>query len=404
MDRTDRFINNRAPKKLLLIFLFLLAVSACAAFFISGKCADVIVRQQIRSELSVTGGGKFTDFPDDDSISAGEERLKKYSIDRNISPRMMKSYGSVRRVIFYPVFGLLALISAIWYFISLRELMAIYRDLEDLRNECIKAAESSENAVITLYGEDLGSVHRISDAVEMLVDRLNSTKFNLSSEQRYLRIFLTDLSHQIKTSLAVVRLNTDMLTELGDLSEERREKLSDEIQLNLDGMERLVIEAIKFAKLEANAVEYDMQESDLSAVCQLAIKRISPLLRKKNITVRTQLPENITMLCDKSWLCEAVENILKNSADHSDCTEISAEVMDDPVMAKIVLTDNGRGIPQEDIPKLFERFSSKSSDTTMYSSGLGMSISQKIVRGHGGDILVYSEPDKGTRFEFVFLK
>ena len=75
-----------------------------------------------------------------------------------------------------------------------------------------------------------------------------------------------------------------------------------------------------------------------------------------------------------------------------------------PVMAKIVLTDNGRGIPQEDIPKLFERFSSKSSDTTMYSSGLGMSISQKIVRGHGGDILVYSEPDKGTRVEFVFLK
>ena len=89
MDRTDRFINNRAPKKLLLIFLFLLAVSACAAFFISGKCADVIVRQQIRSELSVTGGGKFTDFPDDDSISAGEERLKKYSIDRNISPPPM---------------------------------------------------------------------------------------------------------------------------------------------------------------------------------------------------------------------------------------------------------------------------------------------------------------------------
>lgn len=404
MDRTDRFINNRAPKKLLVIFLLLLTLSACAAFFISGKCADVIVHEQIRSGLSVAGGGKFTDFPDDDSISAGEEAMKKYSIDRSIPPRMMKNYGSVRRVIFYPVFGLLALISAIWYFISLRELMAIYHDLEKLRNECVKAADDSENAVITLYGEDLGSVHRISDAVEMLVDRLNNTKFSLSSEQRYLRVFLTDLSHQIKTSLAVVRLNTDMLTELDDLSEERREKLSDEIQLNLDGMERLVIEAIKFAKLEANAVEYDMQESDLSEVCQLAIKRISPLLRKKNITVRTQLPENITMLCDKSWLCEAVENILKNSADHSGCTEVSAEVTADPVMVKMILTDNGRGIPQEDIPKLFERFSSKSSDTTMYSSGLGMSISQKIVRGHGGDILVYSEPDKGTRFEFVFLK
>ena len=404
MDRTDRFINNRAPKKLLVIFLVLLALSAAAAFFTSDRCANVIVREQIRSELSVAGGGKFTDAPDEAAVSEGEKSLSRYSINRNISPRMMKSYPSVRRVIFFPVFGLLAILSAIWFFMALHELMAIYRDLEALRVECLKAADNSENAVITLYGEDLGSVHRISDAVEMLVDRLNNTKFSLSSEQRYLRIFLTDLSHQIKTSLAVVRLNTDMLTELDDLSEEHREKLSDEIQLNLDGMERLVIEAIKLAKLEANAVEYDMQESDLSAVCRIAIKRMSPLLRKKNIIVNTQLPENITMLCDKSWLCEAVENILKNSADHSGCTEISAEVTADPVMAKIVLTDNGAGIPQEDIPRLFERFSSKSGDASMYSSGLGMSISQKIVRSHGGDILVYSTPGKGTRFEFVFLK
>ena len=404
MDRTDRFINNRAPKKLLVIFLLMLILSACAAYFISGKCADVIVREQIRSELSVAGGGRFTDLPDEHSISEGEEHFSKYSISRDISPRLMKSYGSVRRVIFCPVFGLLALLSALWFFISLHELMAIYRDLELLRNECMKAADNSENAAITLYGEDLGSVHRISDAVETLVDRLNNTKFNLTAEQRYLRVFLTDLSHQIKTSLAVVRLNTDMLTELDDLSEERREKLSDEIQLNLDGMEKLVIEAIKLAKLDADAVEYNMAENDLSAVCQLAIKRISPLLRKKNITVNTQLPEDITMLCDKNWLCEAVENILKNSADHSGCTEMTAEVIRDPVMAKIVLSDNGRGIPQENIPKLFERFSSKSGDTSMYSSGLGMSISQKIVRAHGGDILVYSEPDKGTRFEFVFLK
>ena len=399
----DRFISNRAPRRLLLIFLIMLALSAAAAHFTAEKCADIIVREQIKAELSVAGGGKFTGAPDEEAVAEGEAKLGKYSISRDIPPAAMHSYGKVKHTIFSVLFGFMAGVSFLWFVLSEREVMAVFRDLEKLRKDCLDAAYDTEKA-ITLYGEDLGSVHRISDAVEMLVDRLNSTKFNLSSEQRYLRIFLTDLSHQIKTSLAVVRLNTDMLTELGDLSEERREKLSDEIQLNLDGMERLVIAAIKFAKLEANAVEYDMQESDLSAVCQLAIKRISPLLRKKNITVRTQLPENITMLCDKSWLCEAVENILKNSADHSGCTEISAEVMDDPVMAKIVLTDNGRGIPQEDIPKLFERFSSKSSDTTMYSSGLGMSISQKIVRGHGGDILVYSEPDKGTRFEFVFLK
>ena len=77
MDRTDRFINNCAPKKLLLIFLFLIMLSACIAFFVSGRCADAIVNEQIRSELSVAGGGKITDFPDDEHIAAGEQRLKK---------------------------------------------------------------------------------------------------------------------------------------------------------------------------------------------------------------------------------------------------------------------------------------------------------------------------------------
>lgn len=403
MDRTDRFINNSAPKKLLLIFLISLAISACAAFFISDKCADRIVRDQIKSELSVAGGKGLTELPDEDSISAGEEIFRKYSINRNISPKLLKSYRSVRRTIFIPVYGLFAAISAFWFFLSLRELMAIYRDLEALRNECLAAADSSEGT-ITLYGEDLGSVHRISDAAELLVNRLNNMKFSLSSEQRYLRTFLTDLSHQIKTSLAVVRLNTDMLTELDDLSEEQRERFSDEIQLNLDAMEKLVIEAIKLAKLDADAVEYTMEPNDVSSVCAIAIKRISPLLRRKNISISKNLPQGITMLCDKSWLCEAVENILKNSADHSECTEMTADITDDPVMVRIILSDNGKGIPQEDIPKLFERFSSKSRDTTMYSSGLGMSIAQKIVRAHGGDILVYSEPDKGTRFEFVFIK
>lgn len=403
MDRTDRFVNNRAPKKLLLIFLIMLLLSAAAAWFISGKCADVIVSAQIKSELSTAGGGKFTAAPDEAAVIKGEEIFGQYSINRNISPRLMNSYPNVRRTVFFAIFAPMGLLSLLWLIISVRELMHIYNDLEALRAECIAAADKADS-VINLYGEDLGSVHRISDAAELLVNRLNSVRFNLSSEQRYLREFLSDLSHQIKTSLAVVRLNTDMLSELDDLSAERHEKLSDEIQLNLDGMERLVIEAIKLAKLDSNAVEYDMHTQSVSEVCELAIKRISPLLRRKAITVKTDLPEGVEINCDRGWLCEAIENILKNSADHSECTEVTAEVTETPVMVTIALSDNGRGIPQEDIPKLFERFSHKSNDASMYSSGLGMSIAQKIVRAHRGDILVYSEPDKGTRFEFVFLR
>lgn len=403
MDRTDRFINNRAPKKLLLIFIIVLALSAAASYIISGVCADKIVSFQIRSELAAAGGGKFTDIPQDEYISAGEEIFSDYSIDRDLPPQLMKNYRSVRMTIFIHMFGLLALVSVIWFVAALREPMRIYSDLEKLRDECLNAADK-ENAVINLYGEDLGSVHRICDAAERLVSRINSLHFKLKTEQEFQRTFITDLSHQIKTSLAVVRLNTDMLSELDELPEQRRDQLSDEIQLNLDSVEKLVIEAIKLAKLNADAVEYNMEHCVLAEVCELAVKRMSPLLRNNGISVDMTLDKNISMNCDKGWLCEAVENIIKNSADHAECSEIKIELKEDPVMRTIAISDNGKGIPQYEIPKLFERFSVKSNDKTMYSSGLGMSISQKIVRAHGGEILVYSEVGSGTRFEFVFIK
>ena len=142
---------------------------------------------------------------------------------------------------------------------------------------------------------------------------MRNTSFKLSKEQEMLKNFITDLSHQIKTSLAVVRLNTDMLSELDDLPEEKQNKLSEEIQLNLDAMETLVIEAIKLTKLYTDTVEYRMELYSVSEIFDLAVKRISPLMRKKGITVKNDLPDDIKLMCDKGWLCEAIENIIKNS-------------------------------------------------------------------------------------------
>ena len=69
MDRTDRFINNRAPRRLLLIFFIILCISAAVSFFIAGICADKIVAGQIKASLSVAGGGKFTAPPDEEAIA-----------------------------------------------------------------------------------------------------------------------------------------------------------------------------------------------------------------------------------------------------------------------------------------------------------------------------------------------
>lgn len=387
MDRIDKFINNRPPKKILLVFLVTLIVSALVSLFMAGKLADFVSVEQVRTYLSADGGNRFD----------------KYGINADMPPELIPCWKNIRDISFYVIFSVMTLCSVFWSIFSVREIFKIYDSLEALRSDCINSANHCRRT-INLQGNDADCIRRVSESAELLVKRMNYLNNCLESEKDYLREFLSNFSHQIKTALAVVRLNTDMLSETENLSAERRTELNEEISLNLDDMENLVIQAIKLARLDSDTVEYKMENMSLSDTCIRAVRRISPLLRSKKINIIKNLPDDIKLNHDKGWLCEAVENILKNSADHSECTEIFIELEENPAMIKLSFSDNGKGIPQKDIPKLFERFSKKSGDTAMKSAGLGMPIAQKIVRNHGGEIIVYSENGKGTRFEFVFVK
>lgn len=387
MDGIDKFINNRSPKKIVLVFLITLVLSAIISLFLSGKIADYAVKEEIKIYLSSSDSGT----------------LEKYGIKSDMPAKLLPNWSEFRNMIFWIIFSAMELCSLFWTFFSMHEIFSIYDELEALSCECKKSADKM-NSIIHLRGKDAECVRRISESAELLAGRMMYLNKCLEHEKNYLREFLSDFSHQIKTALAVIRLNIDMLTETENITAEQIAELDEEIQLNLDAIELLVIQAIKLARLESQTVEYNMQNLCFADTCNTALKRIAPALRKNNIKITTNFSYDIKLNHDKGWLCEAIENILKNSADHSDCTEITLELEENIAMTKLMITDNGKGIPQKDIPLLFEPFAKKSSDIKMKSAGLGMSIAQKIVRNHGGEIIVYSEIGKGTRFEFVFIK
>lgn len=386
MDRIDKFVNNRPPKKIVLAFVIMLVLSALLSLFISEKIADYMIHEQIKAYLS-----------------ADSRNLGMYGIRPDMPAKLIPQWAEYRNNLFLIIFSSLGICSLIWTIFSIREIFKIYDELEILSRECIKSANKLNNN-IRLHGNDADCVRRISESAELLASRMQYLNSCLEREKRYLREFLNAFSHQIKNALAVIRLNIDMLTETENLSEERITELDNEIQLNLDAIELLVVQAIKLARLESDTVEYNMQNLCFADTCKVAVRRISPVMRSKNISITTDFPQDIMLNHDKGWLCEAIENVLKNSADHSECTEIRMELEENPAMVKLSMTDNGKGIPQNDIPKLFEPFAKKSADIKMKSAGLGMSIAHKIVRNHGGEIIVYSEVGKGTRFEFAFIK
>ncbi len=279
MDAADKLVNNRQPKRLIFLYITLIAVISVLAWFISGFIADSIVKNQIKAMLAVAVNGEsqqFTAIPEADAVMAGEQVFGQYGINSDMNPRIMDCYSGIRLEIFWWIFGISAILCTIWLIFSLVQLFRLYNDMEKLRQNCILIADQKIDNC-EMIGEPLDSVRRLSEGVNTISERMNYHTFNLNSEKKFLKEFLSDFSHQLKTSLAVIHLNNDMILELDNLSEEKREMLSDEINEHLDSMESLVISALKLAKLNINSIEYNMEELPIDDTCQTAVRRIMPI-------------------------------------------------------------------------------------------------------------------------------
>lgn len=373
MDTADLILFNRTPLRLLAGALALVLTGLLVGAASCGYCADQLME-------TAYAGGAANDFP----------------------LRLLEGWDRLRLQSFWGIFLLFALPAVIMAVVGILSVMQEYRRLERLHSQCLQLRDGIPTEITDAYAE-CDSVGRAAEGVHCLGRQMHHMTVALAQEKRSLAEFLTDLSHQLKTVLAVIRLNSDLLAEPELLQAHQRTQLAEEIAGQLDHMEILLRTSLKLAKLEAGAVEYRMQEASLAKICRAAVTELSPLLRQKGITAAVADTDAL-LYHDGVWLREALQNILKNAIDHAECTQLKLTVTDTPVYASVTVWDNGKGIPREEIPKLFERFGKRSNSSDMQSVGIGLAIAQKIVASHGGEITVFSSPEEGTRFVLTFLR
>ncbi len=396
MDAADKFLNNRTPKKLFVICIVSFLLLCIASYIASQKCAEYFTIQHIRTITETVEASSSSSSSEDVSVSFN-------GININTPPESLDIYHQSAKVLFIVMISFSFAVCTIWYIISTREIFAIYTELEKM-TDSIEEIKETGGPLKKDFGTDLDCIRRTSDAVSCIGERMSYLTEKLTAERDFLKEFLTDFSHQLKTSLSVIRLNNDMLDSMDNLTEEKAISLSNEINESCDDMEALIFSALKLAKLNAGAIAFEMSKGDLSDLCKKSVSKVKPILEKKDIKIISDYEKNVSWEFDNIWLSEAISNLIKNSADHSECTEIKISLSETAVSAVISIQDNGVGIPQSSIPGLFKRFGKISRESGMNSVGIGMSISEKIIRNHNGEILVYSDEGKGTVFEVVLLK
>ncbi len=188
--------------------------------------------------------------------------------------------------------------------------------------------------------------------------------------------FISDISHQLKTPLAGLRLYCEM--QHSTAPDPHTEK---ELAL-ISKMEKLIFNILRLEKLRSDTYSMHFAEVHLSELCCELQAEFSALFLQKKII----LCGDAVLRCDKVWLREAIGNVIKNACEHTAAdgiVEISIEQAEKSVL--ITIQDNGGGVKPDELSMLFRRFH-RSQSASPDSAGIGLSITRAIVEKHHGTV------------------
>jgi signal transduction histidine kinase len=220
--------------------------------------------------------------------------------------------------------------------------------------------------------------------------------------------FVSTVSHELRTPMTVITgLGQTLARRWDDLGPERRADLLRRIDENADRLAVMLRSLVDSSALERGRLVANTRPVDLATTVDQVLGRLSPLLAEHPTTVL--VPPDTWVAADPALIEHVIENLLANAARHTPAgtpVTIAATRHDDhpehESEVEVEVLDAGPGIGADDLPHVLERFYRAGAPTTRRSGGLGLglALSQQVMRAHGRDLTVSSTPGEGTRFVF----
>lgn len=220
--------------------------------------------------------------------------------------------------------------------------------------------------------------------------------------------FVADVSHELRTPLATVKSYVETLMDGAAEEPEIRNRFLGVLSKETDRMVSMVRDLLALSQMDVSQGFWQTSEVNLR---DLALEATEQLKHK----LSAQLPAikvNISSSCphvniDRDKVMRVFSNLLNNAVRYTAAQgEIIVNAIDEGNNVKVVITDNGQGIPESELPRVFERFYrvEKTRSRDYGGTGLGLSIARKVVEGHGGSISIESAPGVGTSVSFTLPK
>ena len=227
----------------------------------------------------------------------------------------------------------------------------------------------------------------VENAASELENRIAVLTERLREENARTSSLTADISHQLKTPLASLRLFVEM-----DESAHMAEELG-----QIERMEKLIGSLLRLEKLCADGYEFAFVEQAVRPLIENAWDSLRALWPEK----RMEIEGDAALRCDGKWLSEAFQNLLKNACEHTAADgwiRVKIEQTEHTVYCSV--EDTGGGVREKDLPHLFERFY-RSEDQAQSGSGLGLAIVKEIVYRHHGHVSA-ANTKNGLRIHLEF--
>lgn len=244
---------------------------------------------------------------------------------------------------------------------------------------------------------------RLVSEMRHILSRASAREGQAQNEKKQVKELISDLSHQLKTPLANIILDVELL-ENDQLDERQRKGFLEHTKEQAVKMQWLMQNLLKASRLENGIISFQAELIPIKETIAKAVGSVYAQASEKEIEIIMEVFQDFPLYHNRIWTAEAISNILDNAVKYSpEGSSITIRVQRLELYSSITIEDQGIGIAQQDYNKIFRRFYRGDNVRHEEGTGLGLYLAQLILRSEQGYLTVSSKQGKGSIFSIYLL-
>jgi len=284
-------------------------------------------------------------------------------------------------------------------FLIFREISNIYQVLEKIQKKDLSLAGKKQQK------PSISPLKNLNSTINSYALAKDKEIETLQQNATFRKEFIADISHELKTPIFAASGYIHTLLDGAVEDEEVRYKFLERAAKSLNALDNLVGDLLTLNRMENRVVKFHLETFDLKDLILEVIEQLENKAEKRDVTVRFYFDKakRYLITADKDKIFRVCQNLISNAIKYNhEGGEVNVDLKSEKKKIHLSVKDNGKGIPEEDVKRIFERFYrvDKSRSREGGGTGLGLAIAKHILEGHNSKIKVESVLGKGSTFSF----